>query len=128
MKNIDPAIKKMTVYITALVLVFSALMQAVFLIIGKWDYTVLLGNLLGGGVAILNFFLMGLTVQRAVKMEEKDAKTAIKASQSLRMVMLFAAAAVGVLLPCFQTISMLIALLFPRFAIALQPLLSRKHS
>ena len=129
MKKTDSAVIKATAYIASVVLIFSVLMQAVFLVIGKWHYTVLLGNLLGGSVAVFNFFLMGLTVQRAVKMEEKDAKTAIKAPQSLRMVMLFVVAAVGVLLPCFHTVSVLIPLLFPRIAIALQPIFtSKKHS
>lgn len=125
MKKVDAAIKKETLYIAVIVLLLSVLMQAVFLIIGKWNYTVLLGNLLSGFFAVLNFFLMGLSVQSAVKMEEKDAKTTIKASQSLRMFMLFAVAAVGVLLPCFHTLAVLIPLLFPRIAIALRPLFNK---
>ncbi|MCR5049026.1 MAG: hypothetical protein K6A37_08720, partial [Saccharofermentans sp.] len=60
MKNIDPAIKNMTSYIALATLIMSALMEAVFLIIGRWDLPVLFGNLLGAGVGILNFFLMGL--------------------------------------------------------------------
>ena len=64
-KKVDGTVRKETIYIAAAVLILSMLMQAVFLIIKQWDYTVLLGNLLGGGVAVLNFFLMGLTVQKA---------------------------------------------------------------
>lgn len=126
MKKIDAAIKRETVYIAVIVLLLSMLMQAVFLIIGRWDYTILLGNLLSGGVAVLNFFLMGLTVQAAVQKNEKDAKTTIKGSQSLRMFMLFAVSAVGVLLPCFHALAVLIPLLFPRIAVALRPLF-HKH-
>ena len=48
-KKIDPTVLKETGYIAAWVLVFSALTQAIFLMIGKWDITVLLGNLLSGG-------------------------------------------------------------------------------
>ena len=71
MKKIDDAVLKETKYISMWVLVLSVLMQSVFLIIGKWDYTVLLGNLLSGAAVILNFFMLGLTVQRALEKEEK---------------------------------------------------------
>ena len=74
MKKIDPTIVKETLYISAWVLILSVLMQAVFLIIQKWDYTVLLGNLLTGVVVIINFFLMGLGVQMSLNKEEKEAK------------------------------------------------------
>ena len=82
MKKIDSTILKETLYIFAVTLIFSALMQSVFLVIGKWNYTILLGNLLGlcGGVG--NFFLMGLTVQSALNKAEDDAKKLMKVSTS----------------------------------------------
>ena len=46
MKKINKVIWLETFYIAAWTLIFSMLMQAVFLVI-DWDYTVLLGNLLG---------------------------------------------------------------------------------
>ena len=121
MRKVDKTVLKETKYIAAFVLIFSLLTQSVFLIIGKWDYTVLLGNILSGAVAILNFFLMGLTVQSAVEKEEKEAKTTMKASQTLRMFMLFAAAALAVLLPCFHIVTGLLPLFFPRIAIIFRP-------
>ncbi len=126
MKTIDSTIKKETRYIALWVLVFSAVMQAVFLILHKWDYTVLLGNTLSGAAAVLNFFLMGLAVQKAVLKDEKDAATTMKASQSMRMFMLFAVAAVGVLLPCFNTVAVLVPFFFPRIAVALRPYFNKK--
>ena len=126
MTKLDPTVKKETGYIGAWVIIFSAILQAVFLVIGKWNYTVLLGNLLSGATAIFNFLLMGITVQKAVLKEEKEAKTAIKASQALRTFLLFAVAALGVLLPCFNTWTVIIPLLFPRIAIAFRPLFDKK--
>lgn len=122
MKKVDKTVLKETRYIASFVLIFSVLTQAIFLIIGKWDYTVLLGNILSGGVAIMNFFLMGITVQSAVNKEDKEARGTMKMSQSLRTLLLFAAAALGVLLPCFHTVTSLIPLFFPRIAIAFKPL------
>ncbi len=127
MKKIDRTVIRETGYITVWVLIFSALMQAVFLIIGKWDYTVLLGNLLGAAAAVLNFFLMGLTVQAATVKEEKAAKATMKLSQSLRTLMLFAAAVVGAAVPCFQIIASLLPLFFPRVAIAFRPLFMKSN-
>ncbi len=128
MKKIDRTVLTETGYIALSVLILSALMQAVFLAVGAWDGAVLLGNLLGGTAAIANFFLMGLTVQAATAKDEKGAKAAMRSSQSLRTVFLFAAAALGVLLPCFDTIASLLPLFFPRIAIAFRPLVGRKKA
>lgn len=111
---------KETRYIAAWVIILSVIMEAVFLIIGKWDYMVLLGNLLGAFCAVANFFAMGITVQKAVEKDEKEAKTAIKASQALRTVILFAIVAIGAAVPFFNTWTVVIPLLFPRIAIALR--------
>lgn len=126
MKKIDKTVMNETKYIAVIVLIFSALMQAVFLIIKKWDYTVLLGNVLGGAVAVGNFFLMGISVQKAVMKEEKRAKNIMKLSQSGRLLLLFAAAAIGVLLPCFNTVTAIVPLFFPRIAVAFRPLFLKK--
>ena len=126
MQKIDKIVWKETKYIAVWILIFSAVMQAVFLVIGKWDYTVLLGNLLSGVAGILNFLLMGLTVQRAVEREEKEAKQMMKLSGLMRTFLLFVVTVAGVLLPCFSIWTVLIPLFFPRVAIALRPIWDRK--
>ena len=73
MSRIDPTVKKETGYIAGWVLLLSAVMELVFLLTGHMDYTVPLGNLLGGVAAILNFFLMGWTIQRAAVPAAADA-------------------------------------------------------
>lgn len=128
MKKVDQAVQRETMYIAYSVLILSLLMEAVFLIIGQWDYTVLLGNLLSAGTAVLNFFLMGLTIQAATQMDEQAAKNRMKLSQSLRMLLLFAAATVGVLAPCFHIAAVLIPLFFPRIAILFRPLFMKKDN
>lgn len=115
--KIDKTVRQETVYIAAGTLILSALMQAVFLIIGKWDYTVLLGNILGAIGAVMNFFLMGLTVQSAVSKDANEAKQKMKASQALRTLFLLIIALLGGILPCFQIFAVLIPLFFPRITI-----------
>ncbi len=121
MKKISPTVLKETAYIAVFVIILSVLMQSVFLIIGKWSLTVLLGNILGIVAAVLNFFLLGLTVQKAVTQDEKKAATTMKFSQMLRMLMLFAIAIAGYLVPIFNIITVVIPYIFPRIAIALLP-------
>ena len=120
--KIDPAVRQMTWYITVFVILLSALMELVFLLLHRWDYTVLLGNILGAAIAIGNFFLMGLAVQKAVDQEEKEARSTIRVSQTLRTMMVFVTAGIGVLFSCFHVIAVILPLLFPRIAIAFRPL------
>ena len=125
MKKIDPAVKQETLYIATFTLILSVLLQSVFLIISRWDYTVLLGNLLGFSATVGNFFLMGLTVQNAVVKEEDEAKKLIKASQQLRLFGMLAVALIGYLVPVFNLYAVVIPYLFPRIAIALRPVIKK---
>ena len=150
MKKIDSVVLRETGYIALWVLIFSVLMEAVFLVTGYFDYTVPLGNLLGAAATVLNFFLMGLTVQKAVERDRqagnadassdmsdtdgeeerpaslhKDAVQVMKLSQTLRMLMMLAFAAVGALVPCFNLIAVVIPYIFPRIAIMLRPIFLR---
>ena len=127
MAKIDPTVKKETLYIALFVVILSLAMEAVFLVIGKWDLPVLFGNLLGGSFAVLNFFLMGLSLQSAITKDQKDAAATMKFSQTYRMLMLFAVAGVGVLVPVFNMVSTILPLFFPRIAIALKPLVDKNY-
>ena len=125
MSRVDPVILRETVYVSIVSLVLSLLMQGVFILIGKWNITVIWGNLLGLCAAIGNFFLMALTVQHSVGLEEKDAQVKVRFSMSARMMLLFAVAALGALLPCFNIAAVLIPMLFPGIAAKIRPLFNR---
>lgn len=119
MLKINATVIKETKYIAVFSLILSLLMQAIFLIIlRRFDYTVILGNLLGLLVAVGNFFFMGVGVQKAVEKDEKGAKSVLRFSQTARFFAIFAIAAVGVLLDCFNDIAVIVPLFFPRLAIA----------
>lgn len=124
MKKVDATVRKETLYVLCWVLVLSVLMQAVFLVLRQWDIMVLAGNALSGAAAVLNFFFMGLTVQSAVAKDEKGAKTAMKLSQTWRMLFLIVVVAVGaVWLNLWATV---IPLFFPRVAFSFRSLFDRK--
>ena len=119
--KIDKTITKETVYIAGCVFSMSIIMQFVFIIIGEWNYTVLLGNLLSFIAAVGNFFLMGLTVQSAVNKEKKQMERTVKLSQTLRLILIFIVTAVGVTAPYFNVWAVIIPLFFTRIAIFIRP-------
>ena len=67
MVKIQPAVRKETLRIAAGTAILAAVMLAVFALLGKFDHTVLLGALLGSCAAVGNFFLLGLSVQKAAE-------------------------------------------------------------
>ena len=114
---------KETKYIICFSLGLSVLMQVVFLLLKKWDYTVLTGNLLSAVLGILNFYFMGLSIQKAVDTgDEKEAKRIMKNSQTLRTFAMFIVVVIGTVFPFFSTISVIIPLFFVRIAVAFRPL------
>jgi hypothetical protein len=121
MLKINQTVWRETRYIAVWVLILSALMQAVFLIIQQWEISVLWGNLLSAALAIGNFLLLGVTVQQAVEKQEKDARSLMRMSQSLRMLLMFAVLAIGVALPIFNTWACIIPVFFVRIALFFRP-------
>lgn len=122
MMKIDKTVKKETVYIAVWVLILSVLLQAVFLLLGKWELSVLFGNLYGAAAAVLNFFLLGLGVQRAVaKADPEESKKTVRLSQSLRFLMLVLLIGAGVAMPWFHSVALVIPLLFPRIGLLFRP-------
>ena len=96
--RVQEATRRETVHIALGVLAFSAVMHLVYLAIGRWEPGVLWGNLLGGGFAILNFFMLGLTVQKVANMtDEKRAKMNLQSSYTLRMLLTLAVVVVAVM-------------------------------
>ena len=124
--KIDPIVKKETLFVSLVTLILSMLMQSVFLIIGKWDISVLLGNVLGAGTGILNFFLLGLGVQKAVSSDETKAKEIMKGSHALRfalMIVLLAAALV--FSSVFNILTTVISLLFATVAVYMRSIFNK---
>lgn len=126
--KIDQTVKRETSYIAVTALILSVLMEAVFLVIGQWSYTVLLGNILGAGIAVLNFFLMGLTVQEAVTLEEKQARDKMKLSMTLRSLLLMLTVVLGIVVPFLNAPATIIPLFFVRIAVALRPLVIKEKT
>ena len=104
MKKIDRTVLRETAYIALCVTAMTAVVCLVFLLIGKWSTSVLLGGLLGTAVSVLNFFLMGVTVQSAVGMDDKSMHRRVRVSWLLRMLLVAGVVVLGALVPCFNVI------------------------
>ena len=128
-RNVDATVMRSTRYIAFVVLIGSLLMQAVFLIIRQWDITVLLGNLLGAATAIFNFFLMALTVQKALASGDKDyANKRTQLSRSMRMLLMLVVCVIGHLAPCFNLFAVAIPLAFPSAGAMLSSVLMKEEN
>ena len=121
LENIQPAVKKETKRVIVITLVGLILMWVLFAALHfimpdkvPLDYTVFLGGLAGGCVAVLNFFLMGLAVQKAAAAEDEGtARMKIKASYSQRMLLQMLWVIIAIVAPCFHFVAGIVPLLFP---------------
>lgn len=116
--RVQEATRRETGHIALGAIAFSAVMELVFLAIGRWEPGVLWGNLLGGGFAVCNFFFLGMTVQAiAGETDEKRAKLKLQGSYSLRMLLTLGVIVLAVKLPFITWPAAVIPLLFPRLTI-----------
>ena len=149
--TIQPAVRQETKKIAVGVGVLSLLMIAVFLILRRFDFSVFLGALIGSAAAVLNFFLMALSVQKAADSmkplppaeeaeqeegtegeeaplsdEAKESRKRMQLSYTLRMLMMAGIAIVCVVLPFINSYAALIPMLFPRIVISVIGLIQKK--
>lgn len=143
--KIQPTVRQETLRIAKGTCILTIVMLMVFALLNKFDLTVLWGALLGCSAAILNFFLLGLSVQKAADLmkgvefppepeenedgeeapapptppEVAQAKQRMQLSYTFRMIMLGAVGLLGLLLPCFHAIATVVPFLFPRVIIHL---------
>ena len=107
-----------------------AVMIGIFALLGKFDSGVLWGGIVGGLVAVGNFFAMAIGVSiaadKAKNQDVKGGQAAIKGSYFLRLtvmaVVLFAFAKSGI---C-NVIALVIPLVFVRFTLTLWEFFRRK--
>ena len=117
----DPSVKREIGYVTLGTLLLTAVEIGVFFALGYYTPKALYGAILSAAGGIIDFFLLALTVTRALSYppeEEAAAKGILKLSRIARMAFLLAVLAVGVIL--FSPWSTLITIIFPRVVIAVR--------
>lgn len=119
--KVQPAVKEETKRLAISTLAGVVLMILSFFVLHifmpekvPFDYTVFLGGIAGGCVAVFNFFWMGLTVQEVVTLKNEDsARARMKASYTYRMLMQMLWVVIAIITPVFQTAAGILPLFFP---------------
>ena len=132
--NVQPAVKKETKRVVKITAVDLILMWILFAVLHftmpdkvPLDYTVFLGGIGGGAVAVLNFFLMGLAVQKAASAsDEGTARMKLKASYSQRFLMQILWVILAIVAPCFHFVAGIAPLLFPGTGIKIMGIFHNK--
>ena len=132
--SVQPAVKKETKRVVGMTGIGLILMWILFAVLHfampdkvPLDYTVFLGGIGGGAVAILNFFLMGLAVQKAASAsDEGTARMKLKASYSQRFLMHILWVILAIVAPCFHFVAGIAPLLFPGTGIKIMGIFHNK--
>lgn len=132
MAKLQDAVKKETKRVFIYVLVLDVIMIGIFVLLklffknveffngkpGMGYLPVILGAVCGGAVAVLNFFLMAVTVQAVTNIEDPDtAKNLYKNSYFRRLGLQLLWIVAVVLAPCFNIFTGIAPLFFPSLAI-----------
>ena len=138
----DNAVRRETARVALGVFALVAAMLAVYAVIGRFSTSVLFGGVYTGCLTVMNFFIMGLTVQgvtdRAAEKERTEQELAeltiemknrMKVSYNMRMIALFALLVVGISVFKFDPLATILPVLFPTIVIrVLQIMEARRPS
>ena len=84
----------------------------------RFDYTVILGSLVGAAVAVGNFAGICFVVQKIIdEPDEKRRKATLQLSYNSRMLLQALWVVVAIAAPCFQAFASILPLFFPRITI-----------
>lgn len=133
MSILQPAVKKETQKVVIYTVMGVILMWIVLFLLRPampdkivFDYTTILAGIIGGGVAVLNFFLMGISVQNIAATEDQDlAKKKMKTSYSQRMALQLIWVVIAIAAPCFYFVAGILPLLFPSLGIKLMAVIKK---
>lgn len=117
--KLQAASKKEIIRITIGSTICLIIMMAVFFVLSLFGvvkdyYKVALGGVGGTLIAVLNFIILCLTVQKVAGMENgKPLKARMQISYNLRLALQAAWVVVAFIVPCFNVVAAAIPLLFP---------------
>ena len=122
--KLQPASKKEVLRISVGTTICLAIMLAVFFVLSlfdivKFDHKVILGGVVGAVIAVVNFTILCLTVQKAAAVEDKKAmKARFQVSYNLRLIFQAAWVVAAFLLKdIFNVVAAALPLLFPTLVI-----------
>ena len=123
------------------VLIMALVMLGVYAVLGRLSAAVALGGLYTSLLTVVNFFLMGLTVQgitgRAAEKQRdeqemaaisKEMENRMKFSRSMRMVGLFGLIVLGITVFKFEALPTILPIVFPTVVIRVMQIIDMKSS
>jgi hypothetical protein len=132
--KIDKTVWKETFYVALGTIFMSAIMIAIYCAITPFNLKMLYGALFGSVAAILNFFFMAYTLQKAVEINSEDdedkaekVKLKVKASYSIRSMVYVLSLALGLISGVFDVYTLLIPALFPTIVAKIRMFWLNKH-
>ena len=136
----DSAVRRETARVAAGVFALVVVMLIVYVIVGKFSVPVLLGGIYTGLLTVINFFIMGLTVQgvtnRAAEKERTEQelqdltiemKNRMKLSYNVRMIALFALLVLGIAVFKFDPLATILPVVFPTIVIRVLQIMEAKR-
>lgn len=117
--KITPAVTENLKKIAVLNLALVAVENLVFFIAGYWTLQVLVGSLYGYGISILSFTLLGISVQKAMDKEQKQAQMYMQSTYTGRMVLTAVLIVIVMVTNFANWFSAVIPLTFTRISIML---------
>ena len=136
----DSAVRRETARVATGVFALVAVMLAVYAVIGKFSVPALLGGVYTGLLTVVNFFIMGMTVQGITDRAAEKARTEqeiaeltlemknrMKLSYNLRMIALFALMVAGIAVFKFDPIATILPILFPSLVIRVLQIMEAKR-
>lgn len=113
-------------YVTKGVIVYDLIVTILLLITSTFNKTMILGLLFGTMIAILNFRLLAITINKSVTMPVSKAQIYSSAQYMMRMLITGVVIFVSVKAPHLNVIGVAIGLLSPKFVILAKALLIDK--
>lgn len=126
-KKLSPDVIEEIKFLSLGIIICSVIMQVVFLLLGRYDYTVFIGSLVGAAAAIGNFVLLALTLQSALGDEEENVKKRVSASYNGRMILQVIVLGLSMVLPFINWVPVVITLLLPSWILKLRTAYKTKN-
>lgn len=114
--------------IAAGVFILTLLMLAVFALSGHFGSGEVLGALIGASEAILNFVLLGITLEKTVAKDKKGASSLTGLSYIGRLMLTAAVVIWAIKAPYINYIAAIIPLVFPQIIIKIIGVAEKKRS
>ena len=125
--NLTPVVKenlKKIMFFNFLLLVPE---NIIFYALGNWSTYVLVGSLYGYVISVVSFLLLGLSVQKAMDKEQKQAQMYMQSTYMARMIFTALAIIIAMKLPFLDWVAVVFPLGFTRISIMLLNLIKKEE-